>query len=127
MQYSFAEPPPPTYSGPRTYQANFNIAARQGEAHLTKRGTVHYLPLTGVINVKGAPCFSHGVAEAGLYSTIEGDIIHLRFQMDDGSQLNVSAVYTDPAESGVCFRWRESWVENATSSFSRGRSSGSNV
>lgn len=54
-----------------------------------------------MINVKGAPCFSHGVGEAGRSSTIEGDIIHLRFEIDDGSQLNVNAVYTDPGESGI--------------------------
>jgi hypothetical protein len=51
--------------------------------------------------VKGARCFSHGVAETGRYGTIEGDIIHVRFEMDDGSKLNVSAVYTDPGESRI--------------------------
>ena len=104
MEYSYADPPPPSYTGPVTYKASFSISAKQGDplvAHITKRGPVYYLPVTGAINVKGASCFSHGTAEAGLYSTIEGDIVHLRFGMDDGSQLNVSAVYTDPSESGI--------------------------
>ena len=104
MQYSYADPPPPGYTGPMTYKANLSITAQQGAplvSHITRKGVVRHLPLTGEINVKGAPCFSHGTAEAGLSSTIEGDIVHLKFEMDDGSQLNVSAVYTDPSESGI--------------------------
>jgi hypothetical protein len=62
-------------------------------ASRVENATSNSLSADRVINLKGAPCFSHGVAEAGLYSTIEGDSIPLRFQMDDGSQWNVSAVY----------------------------------
>jgi hypothetical protein len=47
MQYSFAEPPLPTYSGPRTYKANFNIAARQREAHLAKSVSLSLARVTG--------------------------------------------------------------------------------
>jgi hypothetical protein len=110
----YYDPPPPAYTGPQSYQAKFSITVTQSAvvAHRLNTGDLHfYLPLTGTIHVKGSPCFSHGVADPltygphgsgpSPYSLLQGDSVILRFAMNDESQLNVQAVFTDPGESGL--------------------------
>ena len=114
LKMHYFQSPAPAYTGPQSYQAKFSITAAQGAvvAHRLKTGDVHfYLPLTGTIQVKGSPCFLHGVADPLTYSThglvpsryssIRGDSVDLWFAMNDESQLHVIAVFTDPGESAL--------------------------
>jgi hypothetical protein len=110
----YFEAPPPTYTGPQSYQAKFIITVTQGAvvSHKLEAGSFHfYLPLTGTIHIKGSSCFSHGSADLSTesthgvapspYSTLEGDFVILRFTMDDESQLTVRAVFADPEGSAL--------------------------
>lgn len=114
LKMQYFQSPPPAYTGPQSYQAKFSITAAQGAvvAQRLRTGDVHfYLPLTGTIQVKGSPCFLHGVADPLTYSThgsvpsryssIRGDSVDLWFAMNDESQLHVIAVFTDPGESAL--------------------------
>ena len=112
MQYF--ESPPPAYTGPLTSQAKFSIIVTQGAvvAQRLNTGDIHFhFPLTGTIRVKGSSCFSHGSADPltygthasgpSPYSTLQGDVVTLRFAMNDESQLNLHAVFADPGESAL--------------------------
>jgi hypothetical protein len=114
LEMKYFQSPPPAYSGPLSYEAKFSITVTQGAvvAHRLKTGDLHfYLPLTGTIQVKGSPCFSHGVAAPLTYSThgsvpsryssTRGDSVDLWFAMNDESQLHIIAVFTDPSESAL--------------------------
>lgn len=114
LAMKFFETPPPTYTGPKSYEAKFIITVAQGAvvSRRLKAGGVHfYLPLTGTIHVHGASCFSHGTADLAAdsthgaapsqYSTLQGDFVILRFAMNDESQLTVRAVFADPNESAL--------------------------
>jgi hypothetical protein len=110
----YFETPPPTYTGPKSYEAKFIMTVAQAAvvSQRLKEGSVHfYLPLTGTIRVHGTSCFSHGSANPAAdsthgaapspYSLLQGDFVILRFTMNDESQLNVQAVFTDPNESAL--------------------------
>jgi hypothetical protein len=114
LAMTFFEPPPPTYTGPKHYEAKFTLTVAQGavESNRLNAGDVYfYIPLTGKIQVKGSPCFSHGTADPrtesthgaapSAYSLLEGDWVILRFTMNDESQLTVYAVFADPDESAL--------------------------
>lgn len=110
----YFDPPPPTYTGPKTSEAKFTIAVAQGAvvSHRLNTGDLHFdLLLTGTIHVKGSQCFSHGSADLrtesthgaapSQYSVLRGDFVTLRFAMDDESEMTVRAVFADPGESGL--------------------------
>jgi hypothetical protein len=80
----------------------FNITTKQGELAFfeRKRGLppITYLPLTSTVAIEGSPCFQHGAAEASLDNRVEGDLVWLKFKMDDGSELSVTA-FMNPEET----------------------------
>jgi hypothetical protein len=110
-------PLPGTFSGPLTLgftgkMFKFKITVEQGEfvAHERKVRPVYmYLPLVGTIAAEGSPCFKNGTAAAGTYNTVQGDLATLRFEMDDESELSVSAVYTNPEEAALLVQG--AWVK----------------
>ena len=65
------------------------------------------LPLTATVDVSGSPCFAHGATDGSLHNVVEGDATHLRFLMEDGSELTFSSVFTDPTEAGLTLQLAE--------------------
>jgi hypothetical protein len=114
VKIHYFQPAPPTAKAPEGSQVHFSIIVAQGSATsqtLKPRGARFYLPLTGTIQVKGSSCFSHGQADPltysthgsvpSRYSTLGGDALDLWFAMNDESQVNVVAVFTDPGASAL--------------------------
>jgi hypothetical protein len=96
--------PAPEYRGPMTAHVDFTIEVAQGAmlSHTRRVGpALFYLPLTASITVKGSPCFKKGLAEPSLYSILEGEMAHLRFAMEDGSELTMVTAFTDAGESAI--------------------------
>jgi hypothetical protein len=115
LQLREFDSPPPGYDGPQTADAKFTVTLTQNkvESRTTSQGTAYfYIPLVSTIQVKGSPCFTHGFADPATYpahgphtlspiSRLLGDALFLKFSMDDESQLNVLAVFSDPTESAL--------------------------
>lgn len=105
-------PPPPGRTGSDTKQLKFTITAAQGGeffAHEKKVGAPFiYLPVTGTIKVSGSACFNRGVSDDANPSAgnMQGDRVHLRFEMNDESELSFIAVYTSPQAAGL-------WIESS--------------
>jgi hypothetical protein len=62
----------------------------------------------GIVRVEGFPCFTSGTANttlfapiAGPLSSIEGNILTVRFNMDDGSTLTLAGALTDSTENHI--------------------------
>jgi len=62
-----------------------------------------YLPLTGTINTVGCACFSHGIASNEVSNRVQGDVVAMKFKMDDESELWVQS-YHGTAEASLAFR-----------------------
>jgi hypothetical protein len=59
------------------------------------------LVLTGSIHVQGSPCFSSGATAVTPASSVEGNMVHAAFLMDDGSTLNLLGSLTDVTEGHI--------------------------
>jgi hypothetical protein len=57
--------------------------------------------LTGSIRVQGSPCFSSGTTQSTLVSSIDGNMVHATFLMDDGSTLSLIGSLTDITEGHI--------------------------
>jgi hypothetical protein len=60
------------------------------------------LPVAGSIRVVGCPCFNHGASFGEFANSIQGDVVLMKFKMDDESELSVISYYTSP-ETGLTF------------------------
>jgi hypothetical protein len=59
------------------------------------------LVLSGSIRVQGSPCFSSGATAVTPASSVEGNMVHAAFLMDDGSTLNLLGSLTDITEGHI--------------------------
>jgi hypothetical protein len=57
--------------------------------------------LTGNIKVQGSPCFSSGATQSTSASSVSGNMVSVRFLMDDGSTLSLLGPFTDAMEGHI--------------------------
>lgn len=80
-------------------QLKLSIGVKQGRFLMEARNpseAYSYLPLTGIIRVEGCPCFAEGKMIAGTASRIEGEMVKVRFEMDDQSEIYLQGTYGGP-------------------------------
>jgi hypothetical protein len=86
-------------------QPKLSIGVKQGGFLMDERKPSEpysYLPLTGTIRVESCPCFAGGKTIAGTASRIEGEMVKVRFEMDDQSEIYFQGTYSGPA-AGLSF------------------------
>ena len=86
-------------------QLRLTVALRQGGFLMDERKPSEfypYLTLTGTIRVENCPCFTGGKTIAGTASTIEGEMVKVRFEMDDQSEIYFQGTYSG-ADTGLSF------------------------
>jgi hypothetical protein len=96
----------PDYLHKTPERLKLSMTVSQGEFVFRERKTglsYTYLPLTGTIQIIGCPCFTHGTTVAEFENAIRGDLVQMKFKMDDESELWIDSYYTSP-DAGLSFR-----------------------
>jgi hypothetical protein len=82
-----------------------SIGVKQGGFMTDERKpseTYSYLPLNGTIRFESCPCFAVGKTIAGTASMIEGEMVKMRFEMNDRSEIYFHGTYSGP-DAGLSF------------------------
>lgn len=103
-------PPPasPEYMQKTSERLNISVTVAQGGLMMHERkvgqayASLPLLPVSGTIRVVGCPCFSQGASVGEFDNSIQGDLVLMKFKMDDESELSVDSHYTSP-ETGLTF------------------------
>jgi hypothetical protein len=88
-----------------TTPVTFEVSLQQGGMLTNPNGATSplfsNLVLTGSIRVQGSPCFSSGATAVTPASSVEGNMLHAAFLMNDGSTLNLLGSLTDITEGHI--------------------------
>jgi hypothetical protein len=96
----------PDYLNKTLERLKLSITLAQGDYvfHERKNGPPDaYLPLTGTIQMVGCPCFIHGTSVAEFENSIQGDLVRMKFKMDDESELLIESYYVN-SDASLSFR-----------------------